>query len=301
MSVFNEEEYLEEMLDSLLAQTYTDWRLIVRNNGSTDATEEILKSFKYKFPNKILLIDGTKNILPVYQSFSEALNFSESEYVMFADGDDVWLKDKISKSLEHLISIEENYSKKTPILVFTDLNITDKSLNIISTSMWNYQSLNPENTSLNRMIIHNVACGNTFIFNKALSDKIYPIPEDGIMHDRWTALIATSFGKISYIKNSTMLYRQHGENTCGSETISSQLLKYLGDIPLIKKRINDRSLLAKAFLKQFGKDLNENQKIILYDVANLSKFGFVQKRIKLFKRSLYMNSIIRNLGLFLLA
>ena len=151
------------------------------------------------------------------------------------------------------------------------------------------------------MIIHNVACGNTFIFNKALSDKIYPIPEDGIMHDRWTALIATSFGKISYIKNSTMLYRQHGENTCGSETISSQLLKYLGDIPLIKKRINDKSLLAQAFLKQFGKDLNENQKIILYDVANFSKFGFVQKRIKLFKHSLYMNSIIRNLGLFLLA
>ena len=49
------------------------------------------------------------------------------------------------------------------------------------------------------------------------------------------------------------------------------------------------------------KFLNENQKIILYDVANFSKFGFVQKRIKLFKHSLYMNSIIRNLGLFLLA
>lgn len=298
MSVFNEEEFLPEMLDSLFSQTHTNWRLIVRDNGSTDKSQKILVDRFAILPEKLLLIDGSTNPLPVMQSFSEALERVSADYVMFADGDDVWLNNKIEISFKKLQSLESIKTVSIPALVFTDLFITNASLDIIAQSMWKYQSLNPKNTSLNRVIMHDVACGNTFIFNKALLEKILPIPAAGNMHDIWASLIATCFGTIAYVSTPTIYYRQHGENTCGSGTIFSQLKMYLLNFDLIRKRISDRSDLANSFKIRFSSELNTKQTQLLTDLAEISKLNFFKRRYTLLKNSFYMNSLIRNIGLF---
>ncbi len=298
MSVFNEEEFLPEMLDSLFSQTHTNWRLIVRDNGSTDKSQKILIDRFANSPEKITLIDASHNPLPVMQSFSEALERVSADYIMFADGDDVWLNNKIEISLEKLQNLESAKTASIPALVFTDLFITNASLEVISQSMWKYQSLNPKNTSLNRVIMHDVACGNTFIFNKPLLKKILPIPPAGNMHDIWVSLIATCFGAIAFVPKPTIYYRQHGENTCGSGTIFSQLKKYLLNFDLIRKRISDRSALANSFKVRFSSELSYKQTQLLTELAEISNLNFLKRRYTLLKHSFYMNSLIRNIGLF---
>ena len=95
MSVLNGEKYLEEMLTSLRQQTYSDWRLIVRNNGSTDSTSEILWKFKSTIENEVIIIDSKNEMEVVYDSFYSLFEFVTNKYIMFADGDDFWLPNKI--------------------------------------------------------------------------------------------------------------------------------------------------------------------------------------------------------------
>lgn len=299
MSVHNEQDYIKEMIDSIINQTYKDWKLLIRNNASTDETETILRKYVRENPGKIILMDDNHMILPVYMSFGSILDRTTSQYVMYADGDDVWLPNKIELAVTKMKELEKKHSSQLPILVFTDSIIVDENLNSISNSMWKYQSLNPKNITLNRLLMHDVACGNTFIINRALLDRILPIPKDAQMHDIWTTLVAACFGVIDSIPESTILYRQHSDNVCGSDTIYRQLFFYLKNLKIIPSRIEDRKLLARELLSRFKNNLSPDQIDLINTLINLSNFGFFRRRFEIIRRSLYMNSLLRNIGLLI--
>ena len=101
LSTYNGEAYLEELLDSLIAQTYQDWSLTIRDDGSTDSTIDIISEYQHKYGEKITLMDGRKNIGTI-KSFELLLQQSIAEYVMLCDQDDVWMPDKIMLSLQKM-------------------------------------------------------------------------------------------------------------------------------------------------------------------------------------------------------
>ena len=112
MSVNNEEEYIEEMLLSLSNQKFKEWKLIIRDNNSNDNSREIIKKYAKKDPRIVLLKDNNE-ILPLYISFDKALEHidTDSEYIMFVDGDDVWLPNKIEISLKKIQQGEKTNKK----------------------------------------------------------------------------------------------------------------------------------------------------------------------------------------------
>jgi glycosyltransferase involved in cell wall biosynthesis len=256
MSVFNGERYLDQQLNSIANQTFTDWKLIVRNNGSTDGTKDILKSFSDAHLNKVEIIeaDHTEPFIPL--SFGDALLRSTAPYIMFSDGDDVWMDDKIEVTMNAMLKMQASQKCGMPLLIHTDLVLVDSDLNLISDSMWRSQGLDPERKKLNQVIMHSNACGNTFMFNSELRDLILPIPADCIMHDYWTSSIAAAFGQIGTVNRGTIKYRQHQVNACGAESLSLlNFIQKITQITAIKQRIEAKYVFAQLMLDRFGSRL----------------------------------------------
>ncbi len=215
MSVWNGEKYLEEQIESLIAQTHENWRLIIRDDRSSDASPRIIAEYCARFPGKIrLLSDGSGQLGPC-QSYAKLLASASAEYAMFCDQDDVWLPRKIESCLREVIRLERE-NAGLPILLYTDLTVVDQSLNVVAESFWRYQRINPRNNGLNALILDNVATGCTTIFNRRLKELAEPVPKEAVMHDWWLALIGSAYGKVAYLPDRTMLYRQHGQNDTGA-------------------------------------------------------------------------------------
>ena len=294
MSINNEEEYIEEMLLSLLNQTFKEWQLIIRDNNSNDNSREIIKKYVKKDPRIILLKDNSE-ILPLYISFDKALEYVDSEYIMFADGDDVWLPNKIEISFKKIQEIEKSNSKNLPILCFTDLKVVDRNLNLIHSSMRKRQGNQNTEFQINYTILTSVACGNTFIFNKALLNIARPIPLGAIMHDVWFFNIASLFGKIYEIKCSTILYRQHLGNFSGSQSYIQNVVSNFVNFGQIKHKINNRLVLADLLLNRFEKNLTYENKKKLYSLAKIKNLNFLKKQKIISKYKFKYNNFLKNL------
>tara|TARA_A100001015_G_C14858534_1_gene659389 strand:+ start:191 stop:1036 length:846 start_codon:yes stop_codon:yes gene_type:complete len=230
LAIYNGEKYLNEQIDSFLAQTCQDFRVLIRDDGSTDNSISIVNSYKNKFPDKFVLLQDNLGNINSPLNFMELIKYSSSNYVMLCDQDDVWLPTKIEDTFNELIKHEKSYPKDYPLLVFTDLKVVDQNLNQIYTSMMDKQRMNPFYLTKNnyRLIAQNPVAGCTMILNNSAKNLILkypvPIPQINIVHDHWFSIIISKFGKVFYLNKQTILYRQHGTNTVGINAIN---MKYI--------------------------------------------------------------------------
>ena len=100
MATYNGRRYLRDQIDSILNQTYSDFRLLISDDASTDSTVKILEEYEKK-DSRVEIYCHEKN-LGVVSNFEFLINKVRSEYFMFADQDDIWEPDKIEKSLKKL-------------------------------------------------------------------------------------------------------------------------------------------------------------------------------------------------------
>lgn len=268
LSTFNSQLYLKDLLKSLNDQTYKDWRLLIRDDCSTDETISILKNYHKTDPTRIVFVDNEKRQLGPKESFEKLLEYSSAEYIMFCDHDDYWLPNKIQDSIDKIKELE-NTNAKRPSLVFTDLTIADQKLNTIHPSFWKYSKINPRNIfNTYRLAINNPVVGCTLIINKAAKSLALPFPKDAIMHDWWIALKVSESGIADYLNKSTILYRQHSHNEIGAKKINSSHFKTR--ILNISQTIN-QNIAAYKMLKYLSLDYS------------IFKFVYYKLRISLSK------------------
>ncbi len=298
LSTYNGSRFLPDLLSSFEAQTFKDWKLVVKDDGSKDNTVEIIKEFASKKNGKVELIeDGLEN-LGACRSFLYLLTKTQSGYYMFVDQDDVWLPDKIEKTLNKMLELENKYGKETPILVHTDLKVVDKNLNLISHSFWKYQGQNPEFKSLNHLLVQNNITGCTVMINKALRDLVKALPERAIMHDWWLGLLASTFGIIDFIPESLVLYRQHEAQDTGAReySISYFYRKFMKNPEEAFKAIIRTFEQAKEFWDMYEDTMSSNKKEILFAYLNLPKFGAFLRLKNILKFKFFKQGKLRNLG-----
>ncbi len=236
LSTYNGEKYLSQQLDSILNQTYKDWKLIIRDDGSVDSTLQIIEKYISRYPDKIQLIPSIGNLGPML-SFGELLKVSTSKYIALCDQDDVWLENKLTLFHEKMLEIENRYSDM-PILIHSDLFVVDKNLKIVNESFWNKLGLNPNIKSLSYYLSSNNITGCSIILNNKLRELVIPIPSDASMHDWWLAMNASFFGVIEHFDTKTMYYRQHEGNVVGAQHIITRIPKFFYYIKKIKKQAN---------------------------------------------------------------
>jgi len=258
LATYNGAPFVAQQLDSLLDQSHQNLRVIIRDDASTDSTPQILQEYATRFPSKIHILPSD-NQLGVINNFSHLMKHATADYIMFCDQDDLWKSDKISQTLEKMQEMETAFSKKSPLLVHTDLTVVDKNLNPIATSFWKHSHINPKKRmTLNRLLIQNAVTGCTMMMNRPLLELAWPIPQDSVMHDWWIAIVASAFGQIDIVNNSTILYRQHGANTVGAKKFWS--IAYFRSV-VKKLRQNDfkKTKQAQEILERYSSLLQTDQ------------------------------------------
>ena len=117
MATYNGEKYIGEQINSIINQTYTNWNLLIRDDGSKDKTLNIIKKYE-KMDNRIILIRDNKDNLGFVKNFEELLKKSRTEFVMFSDQDDYWLENKIEKYVEVIEKLDKKKVRKAIIDTF---------------------------------------------------------------------------------------------------------------------------------------------------------------------------------------
>ena len=300
MSTYDGELFIRDQLDSIFNQSITNWRLIIRDDGSSDNTRQIISEYQKKVPNKIVLLDDNEK-LGACQSFFRLMSCSSAQYIFFCDQDDIWQKNKIELQIKEMQRVEAGYGADLPVLVHSDLRVVDESLGLISESLWKYQKLNPNSMrGLNRVLIQNYATGCTILVNRALLEYAISGAPKAIMHDWWMLLLASAKGKIVDMPETTVLYRQHNENDTGA--------KHWSFFNALNKMINERAQLRSSLLKtrvQAEELLNSgllsvDEHLVVKCYVGLYKKKYFARRMELLRMGFFKYGFMRNVAMFLL-
>ena len=277
MSTYNGQQFLAEQIRSIQEQSYTDWTLFIRDDGSSDNTKEILKDFEHQ-DSRIHLIDNDKSDnLGVIKSFHKLVNHDRADYYFFSDQDDVWLPNKLELSLKEA----QNYLADLPLMVYMDLKVVNQDLEIMTESMVKSQS-HHANTELVQELTENTVTGGVAMINHALAE-MWQETDDILMHDWYLALLASAFGNLVFIDQPGELYRQHSDNVLGARTLSKRFKKWIRPHilfavywDLIKNSQKQASHLLQMPLSQSNRELIEAF-VTIMDKPMLERFRILRK------------------------
>ena len=275
MTTFNGAKYLAEQIDSILAQTYSDFELVICDDCSTDSTRSILKEYEQKDRRVKLHFNGTN--LGFKKNFEQALQFCTGEFVAFADQDDVWTKNH----LEALLSCIGEHDIACSNSVLVDENL--KPLNADMKTICHFTSVPEDKSKLFFYFLfgNNFVQGATSLIRRDFLMKIMPIPDFVSFHDYWFAINAATCNGITYLEDFTLFYRQHGNNiTTNTNKIFKKILDAVANAKKLKKAHAGNLSVCEYFLKctdtEYAEQILLAEKILLARKHNnLIKFTFL--------------------------
>ena len=231
MATYNGEKYLAEQIDSIICQTYKNWNLLIRDDGSSDNTFKILKEYEKK-DDRIKIIKDKKGNLGIAKNFEELLKISSSELIMFSDQDDVWKKDKIKIMLKYVGNSD---------LIISDAIVTNEKLKCISESLF---CLVKSKNGIIKNVIKNTYYGCCMLFKRKILEEVLPIPNNKeIGHDLWIGLISEKYYKVKFIDEKLIYFRRHSNNVT---TINKSKRN-------IRKKIIGRYIILKELFRRYKK------------------------------------------------
>lgn len=259
MATFNGGKYIKEQIDSIINQTYKDWILYVRDDGSNDDTKKIVKEYTRLYPAKIVLLHDEINHRGSTKSFMWMMEQINADYYMFSDQDDVWLDNKIRISID-TIKKHEEFGK--PTLCFTDLSVADEFGETIAPSMWKYTHMDKYIGCYSALYAASVT-GCTMIFNnKAKEVSLQYKNYNGIHDNIITLAVIRHKGIIIPIFESTILYRQHSNNVLGVKEFDNSFMFRIKNMrKILRVTINHMYLVYRI----------NNINILEFIVLNIAK------------------------------
>lgn len=267
LSTFNGERYLEAQLESLLQQTDQQFVVVVRDDGSSDSTPAILQRYGDQHPGKFHRVPDDEVNRGACGSFAVLMEYTlahkqalglQSAYMMFCDQDDIWLPEKVASQLQVMREVEA--SSELPVLVHSDLTVISATGEVIAGSLMDYQGLDAAGLRFSQRLTSNRVTGCTVFINEALARKAVPVCKRAIMHDWWLALVAAAFGRIEFMQQALVNYRQHDANTRGARAhVARQLLQVSFWQRVLSPAANEHLLeiagQAREFRQRFGREL----------------------------------------------
>lgn len=273
MATYNGEKYIKEQIESILKQDINlDFTLIIRDDGSTDNTRNIIR--EYADTGKLVFIEGENK--GAARGFISLLRDNPGyDYYAFSDQDDIWNKDKLQRAIIEISEING------PALYCTNCELVDSNLNNIGR---NTHRKKPHYTLESVLCLASCAQGCTSVFNKELASIVQnnDVPDVFIMHDSLlTCLCALIGGAIVYDEIPSMKYRMHGDNVFGMVSAKQNIGKVIKDRikEITKKRKISMCDQAVSLLKVYRKYISlKNQDICRLVIDSKTS---IKARIKL--------------------
>jgi glycosyltransferase involved in cell wall biosynthesis len=245
MCSYNGSKFISEQLDSLEKQFFSNWRLIVSDDGSSDCTLKILREYQTRWPlGKIEIRNGPRK--GFCQNFlSLACDPSIfADYYSFCDQDDVWLPTKLQVAMDYFGDQEDIQSPKAYCgrTIYVNQELKKQG----------YSPLFVFPRTFRNALVQSIAGGNTFVFNqktKTLLEKVGPVNVPS--HDWWLYLLVSGAGgEVYYDPIPQLLYRQHQDALVGGNT--SFLATAVRIRMLLMNRFRDWNTQNIIALKQAG-------------------------------------------------
>lgn len=269
MATYNGEAFVEEQIRSIISQSYTDWRLLIRDDGSDDNTLSILHSLAQE-DHRIQIITDLDTHLGVAHNFIHLLSYSSAPYCMFCDQDDIWLPNKIHKMLSEI----HNLDNTIPQVVYSNAYLWSAQQGIIA----NRNTLTYPTTLRQMLFLNTGIQGAAAIFNRQICDLLSQPLSAYAMHDHVLLLVGICFGQVHYIHQPLMYYRQHNKNLTGNAPGSMwnkflQLHKNRHITVVSREHYNG----VKAFYEHFQQLLHKEDKLILEHYLLLPNYNFLKR------------------------
>lgn len=195
MATYNGEPYIKEQLQSILSQLGDSDEVIVSDDGSTDATCDIVNAIAQN-DIRVKLVDGPRAGL--IRNFEHALSCCSGEYIFLSDQDDIWREGKVETVLWNFVMGAD--------LVLHDAQLIDDKKHLLTSSFFSWRGTR---TGYYANIIKNSYIGCCMAFKRSLLRYALPFPEEIPMHDQWIGLLAEKFGKVQLEEAVLLEYRRH--------------------------------------------------------------------------------------------
>ena len=215
LATYQGEAWLPELLRSIQTQSHSDWTLLVRDDGSRDATRQILHDAAEEDRRIIIAQDDglRRGMVGNFSWLLQKAWHDGADYVLPADQDDIWQTDKVARLMQALQEAEIGTGREVPRMVYCDAVVVDATRRPVHASFLRqnrlpYDSGRPLKTLLGRSFVLGCACA----VNRPLMELALPLPETVASHDWWLALCAASAGQITCLDVALMEYRRHAAN-----------------------------------------------------------------------------------------
>lgn len=261
MSTYNGEKYVIRQIDSIMSQVGVEVSLLVRDDGSSDHTIDILKEYGTNHDN-LHIIEG-KNI-GWRKSFLEGLTKAKNaDYYAFSDQDDVWVEDKLYKCVKLLENEKDN--NDTPLMIHCNRFSCNENLEPFE--MQSFKVPMPINKK--NALTQEFAQGCTIVMNEAAKKLVTRIePDQRAPHDFWTGLICYYFGKVYYLDERLIYHIRYDNSASFAGNIRG------GQKNRLKMMFSGKNVYynpASDLLQGYSDLLSEKEKNFLQTAANAKK------------------------------
>jgi glycosyltransferase involved in cell wall biosynthesis len=297
MATWNGSRFIEQQLESLFHQSSQNFRLIVRDDASTDSTLQIIERFRARRPESVL-VNRNSTRQGACRTFSLLAAESDAPYFAFCDQDDVWLSDKLERELTAAKQIEAECGDHTPVMVFSDMELIGPDNRRQSASMWKMKHMNPHRATLGALLVQNLVTGCTVLGNHSLLLKGLPIPEEALMHDFWLGLVAAAFGRLVPLDKVTVRYRQHENNANGAGKgfrIGDAFRRVVQD-PVFAQGIARSRSQSRKFTERYASQLSPQQKEVLQAWSRSKDLPVGVRQWTLYRNGLRRTRFLNNLA-----
>ncbi|MCC2625480.1 MAG: glycosyltransferase family 2 protein [Burkholderiales bacterium] len=209
MATYNGGLYIANQLNSIIGQTYKNIEIIIVDDCSGDDTINIISDYQ-KLHSNIRLIKNPSNQGAV-KTFAHAMSLCRGDFIALADQDDIWFSDKLERLLDN---IGDN------LLIHSDAILVDNNMQPLAISNMANTNKDMHKTEFIDYLISPNVTGCTTLFPRKLVDLALPIPDRFYIHDHYLALIASFYGRVKYLDEPLVYYRQHGKNSIGAGRFS---------------------------------------------------------------------------------
>lgn len=211
-------EYLKMQIDSILNQTYKNFKLIISDDCSSE--QEVIKILKQyeKQDNRIELYLQEKN-LGYTKNFEFVLTKSTADYIAFSDHDDIWYPNKIEECIKIL-------KEKNVDLVYCDAKQIDENGKVLHESYLRYKNMPMLNENYQKEILpfsRHIAIGCSQLFTKRVKELMIPFTENTMAHDWHSLYIANTLNGVYCIDKPLFGYRLHGNNAFGGRNFKQNV------------------------------------------------------------------------------
>jgi glycosyltransferase involved in cell wall biosynthesis len=206
LCTYNGAAFLAQQLDSLLVQDHAAFELVAFDDASTDASWEILQTYAPRFATA--RVRRNERNLGLHGNFEQALRACRGDWIAPCDQDDVWQPEKLGRLLRA--------ADARTTLVYADSLLVDaqgRALARRARMSDRYHMVSGDDPRM--FALANCVSGHAALVRRDVLARALPIPA-GAYHDWWLAFVAANLGRVAYVPEPLVHFRQHDDNVSGA-------------------------------------------------------------------------------------